>query len=126
MAVAVEAVAAGLWAALQVGDSDRLTALLAPDLYWDRPAGTDCAPSGRVELVHWYRQHDADGARITVGEVTVHDQVVIIEIDIGPTDAAVTTTRVWQVFHVRDGTVHTVRDHTSRAAAHADTHPGLP
>ena len=39
----------------------------------------------------------------TEGEVTVHDQVVIIEFATG----------IWQALHVRDGMVHTICDHTS-------------
>ena len=119
----IEAVAAGLTAALSVGDLDQLAPLLAPDVRWGGDEDTEQTCHSRAEVLAWYQRLRAQGVQAQVLGTQIRGDAVVLLMAVqwpeGWDSGDDRRSTQAQVFRVRDGLVVAIRDDIDHD--HADT-----
>jgi len=106
--------AAGLTAALSVGDLDQLAPLLAPDVRWGGEEDTGQTCHGRTQVLAWYRQLQVQGVRVQVLGTEIRGDTVVLRMAVqwpeGWDEEDLRRATRAQAFQVRDGVVVDIRD----------------
>jgi ketosteroid isomerase-like protein len=111
-------------AALDAADLSAFGDLLDADVQWGPPDAPVPACRHREEVLAWYRRGKDAGVRARVSEVSVHDDQVLVGLQVtgrqAPGESGGDEER-WQVLTVRDGRVVRITGfgERSEAAAHA-------
>ena len=114
--------------ALESGDLDAIRDLLAPDARWGAPVGpqdADC--QNRDQVVAWWANARAAGARAVVTEVTAGAGTLLVGLEVTGTPAAREAggaVERWQVLTLRANRIVDIRGFDDRAAA--ARHAGAP
>jgi hypothetical protein len=97
--------------ALDLGDLDRLGALLSPDVRWGPPGSADPPCRNRAQVLSWYAKGRAAGRRATVTEVEVHGDALLVGLRLNDGHDR------WQVLHVGPDGIDDIRGYEDRAEA---------
>lgn len=102
-----------LRAAVESTDLDGFAALLHPKARWG-----SC--SNRNQALDWYRARHAAGVRLAVRDITIHGDVLVVDLtvhDPGGTPWPASPESVCQVFRISDGMVAEIRGYANVAEA---------
>jgi ketosteroid isomerase-like protein len=106
--------------ALDSGDLEKYSTLLAPDATWGAPDDNEWGCHNRREVLTWYRRAQEAGMRAEVSEVVVGEGKLLVGVRVSGNDAAEDnggTIDRWQVLTIRDGLVADIRGFEDRAEA---------
>jgi ketosteroid isomerase-like protein len=108
------AIAEQVRAALSSADLAGWEALLSPDVRWGAPDDRGSGCQNRKEVMAWYRRGRKAGVRATVTEVTVHDDKILVGLNVLSPDGAADR---WQILTVGAAGVCDIRGFEARQDA---------
>lgn len=94
--------------ALNSADLDSFAALLAIDVHWGPPEGSDADCHSRAEVLEWWSRSRRAGARASVIEVVPGAGALLVGLNVSGTTAAEHQggeTQRWQVLAVESGLI---------------------
>jgi hypothetical protein len=100
-----------LRAALDLGDLERLGALLSDDVRWGPPGSERQPCRNRSQVLRWWAKARRAGRRATVTEVEVHGNALLVGLDLDDGH------RRWQVLRVGPGGIDDIRGFEDRSTA---------
>ena len=107
--------------ALEAGDLDRYSGLLAPDVRWGPPGDASSLCQSRRRVLEWYRRGHEQGRRARNVEVTPNGNKLLVSMQVsssglGGTDPSGMGRWVdrWQVLSVDNGRITDIRGYELR------------
>lgn len=112
--------------AVEYRDLDQIARLLAPDVRWGADPGAPETCHDRSEVLRWYEELDSHGVRAIVEELGAGGDVIMLRLRVTWPDPASEAQEFvrYQVFHVEDGLIATIRGYPDEASALASVLAG--
>jgi len=112
--------------ALESGDLDSYSDLLAPDVQWGPPGDASPPCQSRRQVLEWYARGQRQGRLARNVEVAPKGSKLLVSMEVSSSDASGTRRWIdrWQVLSVEKGRITDIRGYESRADAIAALETG--
>ncbi len=115
-----ETIAEPLRTAFEAADLEAIGALLSPDVRWGPPGSKNPPCKNREQVLKWYRNGPAWGARARVIELTAAGDQLLVGLALTSNPEAELAAERWQVLTIHPQGVCDIRGYEDRHSAEAD------